>query len=54
MKLVRQVEFQIAGALLTVLIWRRFGLVGVLIAMPIAFAFGWYVVAAKHCWRQRR
>jgi hypothetical protein len=54
MKLMRQVAVQVAGALLTVLIWRRFGLVGVLVAMPIAFAVGWYGAAMKHRWRQRR
>ena len=54
MKLVRQVVFQLAGAILTVLIWRRFGLFGVVIAIPIAFAIGWYGEAAKHRWQQRR
>ncbi len=53
MKLIRQVTFQLAGVILTVLIWRRFGLLGLLFAMPIAFAGGWYWSAAKRRWRQR-
>jgi hypothetical protein len=53
MKLIGQVLFQLAGSLLTVLVWRRFGLVGVLVAMPITFVIGWYWAKAKHRWWQR-
>jgi hypothetical protein len=54
MKLITQVAFQLVTLLLTFLIWERYGFVGILIGLPIAFAIGYFGAGIKHRWRQRR
>lgn len=43
MRLLAQVAFQLVTLLITYLVWRRFGLIGLLIGVPIAFLFGFAV-----------
>jgi len=54
MRLLAQVVFQLVTLVITYVIWRRFGLIGLVIAAPIALLLGFYGAAAKHRWRQRR
>lgn len=52
MKLLTQVMFQLVTLLMTYIIWRRFGWIGLAIATPIAFLIGFYGAKAKHRRRQ--
>ena len=54
MRVLTQVAFQLVTLLMSYLIWRRFGLIGLAMAAPIALLLGFYGAKATHHWRQRR
>ncbi|WP_294297377.1 hypothetical protein [uncultured Sphingomonas sp.] len=51
MKFVWKFAVHMTGVIITAILWKNFGLLGVLVAMPVAFVAGWYAPAIKQRWR---